>query len=70
MISAFGVSTVRVKWSGVNGVARACRLNELIEGTWREKATDVGDMVGKRSRERERRVREDIDIMRMGWGHV
>ena len=70
MISAFGVSTVRIKWSTVKGVARACRLNESIEGAWREKATDAGDMVGKRLRERERRVREDTNIMRMGWGHV
>ena len=67
MISVFGVSIVRSKWSMLNDDVRGCRLNALAKGTCRKKLMDGGDMAGKMSRERDRSVRDDDDMRRMRW---
>ena len=70
VISVFGVSIVRSKWSMLDDDMRGCRLNALAKGTCRKKLMDGGDMTCKTSRERDRSVRDDDDMRRMGWGDL
>lgn len=70
VISVFGVSIVRIKWSTVDDAARGCRLNALAEGIWRKKLMDGEDIAGKKSSERDRSERDDEDAMTVGVGDL